>query len=105
MEITNLKIDTRDLNRGVLTGVKPVYEYKNGNRTDILSGYKYEIAFCNYAWEKLNFYIAGDQQITYDAQPMDVALDGVRVSIYATRIGHGIKATATAIKPLGKTSS
>lgn len=97
--ITKLPIDTAKLSKGVLTDVRPAYQYDaNGNRNSTIIGYKYSVAFPNMAFEKVDVMIEGDLQVTVTDFPVNIVLENVNVSIYTMRDSCGIKMTASAIK-------
>lgn len=67
----------------ILTDVEPYYEYVDNMRTDHVAGYKYTVVLpeCNY--EKLNVKIAGNQQINFDGDLVNVQFVGLQIRAYS----------------------
>ena len=62
LSIRDVKIDNASLGqKKLLTDVQPAYEYKDGKRTDNITGYRYEVALVSDNLDKLNVRIEGKQ--------------------------------------------
>ena len=54
LRITDLKIDNKSLgDKFLLVDISPAYEYKDGERQDTVSGYKYSVCLPKFKMEKL----------------------------------------------------
>lgn len=54
LQVTDLEIDPRSLgNMFLLVEVRPAYEYKDGKRTDEITGYRYVCALPKHKMEKI----------------------------------------------------
>lgn len=50
LSIRDVKIDNASLGqKKLLTDVQPAYEYKDGKRTDNITGYRYEVALVSHS--------------------------------------------------------
>ena len=56
IKITDLKIDPHSLgDKYIFTGeITPAYDYKDGQKTDIINGYKYHVILPNLKYEKIS---------------------------------------------------
>lgn len=64
MNLSNLLIDTKSIGeQKLLIDVLPIAEYKDGERTGIVSGYKYVIALPAHKLEKISVKIDGPQKM------------------------------------------
>lgn len=64
ININDLRIDTRSLGeQKLLIDVLPIAEYKDGERTSMVSGYKYVIALPAHKLEKISVKIDGPQKM------------------------------------------
>lgn len=60
LNIRDLRIDPVSLGaKKLLVDIVPAYEYKDGKRTDTLTGYRYVVALSEHALEKLSVKIDG----------------------------------------------
>lgn len=102
LNLSELIIDPRSVGKKLfLVAVKPVYEYREGHRiSDEPIGFKYEIALPEKHMEKLSVRIDGDCQMEEPDSFLEVALDGLALSLYWTPNGYQIKATASKIRPI-----
>ena len=65
MRIQDLIIDPRSLGSKLwLVSVTPAHAYQNGQRTDVISGYKYNIALPEKSLEKVSVKIDGKQLLS-----------------------------------------
>ena len=55
LKITDLKIDAKSLGKTMLLAdISPSYEYKDGERTDKLEGYRYSVVLPAHKMEKIS---------------------------------------------------
>ena len=104
LNIRDLKIDVSSLgSKMLLTDVQPAYEYKEGKRTDTITGYRYEVALASHNLDKMNVRIDGKQlmEAPQDGFAM-VEFAGLEVGAYE-KDGHVLfTAKATGIAPAGR---
>lgn len=83
------------------TGVRPVYEYVDGHRTDRIIGYKYTIVAVDMDAERLDVKILGDKQLDVGSGHVTVKLDDPEWVIW-TNDYHAVvvSARATGIHPV-----
>lgn len=104
MSINDLVIDAyKTLGQSMfLTEVRPVYEYRNGTRTDTVSGYKY-FACRKKDLEKVAIKIPGKQLIEAPADGyIEVKFTDLELSIYMLSGQPQVSATASGISQVGK---
>ena len=84
LKITDLIIDPKSLgSKYWLTDVAPVYEYKNNQRTDTITGYRYTIALPERGLEKVAVKIDGKQLLEKpESGFVEVAFQNLEVFIY-----------------------
>jgi len=83
MKLTDLIIDNRSLGTKFwLVEVMPNYEYKDGRRTDTISGHRYMIALPEKGLDKIGVRIEGQKQIESPDGYIEVRFDGLEVFIY-----------------------
>lgn len=83
MKVTDLIIDPKSLGEKLwLVDVIPAYEYKNGQRTDNLIGYRYSIALPEKGLEKINVRIDGKQLMEPPQGYVEVKITGLELFIY-----------------------
>ena len=83
MKVTDLIIDPKSLGEKVwLVDVIPAYEYKNGQRTDSITGYRYSIALPEKGLEKINVRIDGKKLMEAPEGYAEVKFSGLEVFIY-----------------------
>ena len=89
LNIRNVKIDVTSLGqKKLLTDVQPAYEYKDGKRTDTITGYRYEIALVSHNLDKLNVRIDGKQLMDAPEDGfVEVEFTGLEVGAYE-KDGH-----------------
>lgn len=100
MDIRNVVIDAEKTvgKNPVLVDVAPSYEYKDGKRSDAISGFKYTIAMPAMAYDKLAVKIEGALQM--DKPEGDypvVAFDTLELYTYWTPQGYQVAARAKGI--------
>ena len=102
LNLSELIIDPRSVGKKLfLVAVKPVYEYKDGQRvSDEPVGFKYEVAMPDKHMEKLGVRIDGACQMEEPESFTEVVFDGLQLSLYWTPEGHRLRATASKIRPV-----
>lgn len=107
LKITDLKIDTASLGGNfLLVDITPYNTYKDGERTDTLEGYRYDIALPKHKMEKLSVKIpisvCNVPLVNIEKEeeiPMlrQVVFEGLEVTSYFMQGNINLKATATKI--------
>lgn len=98
LNIRDLRIDPVSLGaKKLLVDIVPAYEYKDGKRTDTLTGYRYVVALPEHALEKLSIKIDGNQLMDKPDGFVEVEFSGLEVGAYETKEGVRFTAKATRI--------
>jgi len=98
MKITDLIIAPNSLGSKLwLVDVAPAYEYKDGRRTDSITGYRYVIALPEKGLDKINVRIDGKQLMDTPDGYAEVRFEGLEVFIYWSRGDYAVGAKATGI--------
>ena len=83
LKLNDLSIDPKSLrSKLLLVDVVPVYEYKDGQRTDNLAGHRYIVALPDKAFEKVGVKIEGPQQLEKPDGFAEVVFDGLEIYAY-----------------------
>ena len=86
LNIRNLKIDVASLGeKKLLVEVVPAYEYKDTQRTDNITGYRYVVCLVEHQLEKLSVRIDGPQRMEQPEGFVEVEFDGLEVSGYESQ--------------------
>ena len=86
LNIRDLKIDNASLGRKMLlVEVVPAYEYKDKQRTDTITGYRYVVCLVDHHLEKLNVRIDGPQLMAQPDGFVEVDFDGLEVRAYESK--------------------
>jgi len=103
MKLTDLVIDKSSLgNRLWLVEIVPSYEYKDGKRTDTVSGHRYVVAMPDRGLEKVSVKIEGKKLMEAPEGYAEVTFDDLEVFIYWMNGQHhvGVRAKGIAlVKP------
>ena len=84
LNLRDLRIDPASLGRKMLlVDVMPAYEYKDGKRTETVSGYRYVVCLAEHRLEKLSVRIDGPQQMEKPEGFVDVEFTDLVVTGYA----------------------
>jgi hypothetical protein len=76
LNLRDLRIDPASLGRKMLlVDVMPAYEYKDGKRTETVSGYRYVVCLAEHRLEKLSVRIDGPQLMEKPEGFVDVIID------------------------------
>lgn len=107
LSIRDVKIDVASLGaKKLLTDVQPAYEYKDGKRTDTITGYRYEVALVSHNLDKLSVRIDGKQIMEApEGGSVEVEFTGLDVGAYQKDNQVFFSAKATGIAPAGRKNS
>ena len=98
MKITDLIIDPKSLGEKLwLVEVTPAYEYRNNQRTENVTGYRYAVAMPDKGLEKINVRIDGKQLMEAPDGYAEVRFTGLEVFIYWSNGQPQVGAKATGI--------
>ena len=81
----------------LLVEVVPAYEYKDKQRTDTISGYRYVVCLVDHHLEKLNVRIDGPQLMEQPDGFVEVEFEGLEVRAYENKGVVNFTAKATGI--------
>ena len=83
LNIRNLRIDPTSLGREMLlVDIAPRYEYREGRRTDNLTGYSYIVALPAHGLEKISVRIDGKRLMEKPEGYVEVTFTGLEVNAY-----------------------
>ena len=83
LNIRDLRIDPASLGeKKLLVDVMPAYEYKDGKRTDTITGYRYVVCLAEHRLEKLSVRIDGPQLMEQPDGFVEVEFADLEVSGY-----------------------
>ena len=98
LNIRDLKIDNASLGRKMLlVEVVPAYEYKDKQRTDTISGYRYVVCLVDHHLDKLIVRIVGPQRMAQPEGFVEVEFEGLEVRGYESQGKVQFTAKATSI--------
>ena len=98
LNIRDLKIDNASLGQKMLlVEVVPAYEYKDKQRTDTITGYRYVVCLVDHHLEKLNVRIDGAQLMAQPDGFVEVEFEGLEVRGYESQGKVQFTAKATGI--------
>lgn len=98
MKITDLIISPASLGGKLwLVDVTPSYEYRDGHRTENVSGYRYSIAMPDRGLDKINVRIDGEKRMDAPDGYAEVRFDNLEVYIYWSQGQPQVGARATGI--------
>ena len=98
LNIRDLKINNASLGRKMLlVEVVPAYEYKDKQRTDTITGYRYVVCLVDHHLEKLNVRIDGPPLMEQPDGFVEVAFEGLEVRGYEAQGKVQFTAKATGI--------
>lgn len=101
MKYTDVVIDAyASVGQALLTNVFPSYEYKNGARTDEITGYKYEVAMPSHALDKLSVKIDGRKLMEAPEEFTEVIFQDLELYLYMINGQLQVGARATGISPV-----
>lgn len=100
MVLAKIPIDVRKLlHNALLVDVASVNEYKNGEKTGNIAGYKYTVILPDFAYEKINVKILGKQQMEVFDEAIPVKFEAVEAKFYCIDGRYDISVSAEAIMP------
>ncbi len=103
LNIRDLKIDPRSLGeKKLLVDIAPAYEYKDGRRTERVTGYRYIVALPEHGLEKIGVKIDGERQLEKPEGYAEVSFTGLEVSAYEAQGHTQVTAKATGVSLVGK---
>ena len=86
LNLRDLKIDNASLGqKKLLVEVVPAYEYKDKQRTDKITGYRYVVCLVEHHLEKLSVRIDGELRMEQPDGFVEVDFDGLEVSAYESQ--------------------
>lgn len=99
MNIRKIPVDVKTLlHNAMLVSIAPAYEYQNGNRTDKMSGYKYNVLLPNLGYEKVAVKVSGDKQLDVGDEAIGVVFDNAEAKLYCIDGRYDISITASSVK-------
>lgn len=109
MKTTEIIVDAKaTLGKNIrLTGMREVYSYINGERTDTLEGYKYEVVLLDKSFEKVEFKIENTSPLfTEEEVEQNIAVKPInpQISLYPNYRGGetGMNVSADNIVPVNE---
>ena len=103
LNIRDLRIDPVSLGaKKLLVDITPAYEYKDGKRTDNLTGYRYTVALPEHGLDKISVRIEGKQLMEKPEGFVEVEFSGLEVNAYASQGRIQFTAKATGISTVRK---
>lgn len=103
LNIRDLRIDPASLGaKKLLVDVSPAYEYKDGKRTENLTGYRYTVALPEHGLDKIGIRIDGKQLLEKTEGYIEVEFNGLEVNAYESQGHVQFTAKATGISPVRK---
>jgi hypothetical protein len=109
MKTTEIIVDAKaTLGENIrLTGMREVYAYVNGDRTDTLEGYKYEVVLLDKSFEKVEFKIENTTPLfTEQDVEQNIAVKAInpKISLYPNYRGGetGMNVSADKLVPVNE---
>ena len=103
LNIRDLKIDPASLvAKKLLVDITPAYEYKDGHRSDTITGYRYIVALPEHGLEKIGVKIEGRQLLEKPEGYAEVEFSGLEVFAYESQGKTQISAKATGVSLVKK---
>ena len=98
MKITDLIIDPKSFGEKLwLVDIAPAYEYKNNQRTENVTGYRYSVVMVEKSMDKINVRIDGKQLMEKPDGYAEVRFTGLEAFIYWSNGQPQVGAKATGI--------
>ena len=100
MKLTDLVIDNNATlgTKLLLVNIQPFFDYVNGKRSDVIKGYRYEVAVPLRNYDKLSIKIEGSKQLELSSNCQEVVFDGLELYLYFLNGSYDIGARATGIR-------
>ena len=103
LKVRDLRIDPASLGaKKLLVDVVPAYEYRNNQRTDTVTGYRYVVALPAHSLEKIGVRIDGKQLMEKPEGFIEVEFAGLEVAAYESQGHVQLTAKATGISTVRK---
>lgn len=103
LNIRDLRIDPASLGaKKLLVDIIEAREYKDGRRTDTVTGYRYVVALPEHALEKIGVKIDGKQLMDKPDGFAEVEFSGLEVMAYESQGKTQVSAKATGISLVNK---
>lgn len=103
INIRNLRIDSASLGQKMLlVDIRPVYEYQNNQRTERVTGYRYDVALPTHSLDKLGVKIEGKQLIEKPADFAEVEFANMEITVFVSNGQPQVTAKATGIALVNK---
>ena len=103
LNIRDLKIDPASLGaKKLLVDITPAYEYKDGHRSDTITGYRYIVALPEHGLEKIGVKIEGRQLLEKPEGYAEVEFSGLEVFADESQGKTQISAKATGVSLVKK---
>ena len=103
LKVRDLRIDPASLGaKKLLVDVVPAYEYRNNQRTDTVTGYRYVVALPAHSLEKIGVRIDGKQLMGKPEGFIEVEFSDLEVSAYEAQGHVQLTAKATGISAAKK---
>ena len=103
MKLTDLIVSPKSLGDKLwLVDVSPAYEYKDGKRTDTVTGYRYIVALPAHSLEKIGVRIDGKQLMEKPEGFIEVEFADLEVTAYESQGHVQLTAKATGISTVRK---
>lgn len=102
VSITKLMKKPDQIGRLWLTGVRPAYQYVNGTRTDVITGYRYDLVAIDMDAETFSVKIPGDQLMESPNGHVEVMLIHPEWIVYSMNNRVQVSAKAEGIKAVQK---
>lgn len=102
MKVTDLVVDVNaTLGRKLwVVEVIPAYEYKDGKRTEKVTGYRYMTVLPERKLDKIAIRIDGPAQLETPNGYIEAAFEGLEVSVYWKHGEYDVSVKATKVKAL-----
>ena len=103
LNIRDLRIDPASRGtKKLVVDVAPAYEYKDGKRTDTVTGYRYIVALPAHSLEKIGVRIDGKQLMEKPEGFIEVEFADLEVTAYESQGHVQLTAKATGISTVRK---
>lgn len=98
MKYTDVVIDAyASIGQALLVNVSPAYGYKNGVRTEEVTGYKYEVAMTEHGLDKISVKIEGKKLMDTPDNFVEVTFQDLEIYLYMMNGQLQVGARATGI--------
>jgi len=104
MKLSEIKVDVEKTfgKKFWLVEVAPVYEYKDGQRTDTVAAYRYVVALPEKNFEKIGVKIPGAPVVEHVEGYAECKFSALEAGVYQSGKDFAINAKADSIELIGK---